>query len=119
MKAPVCSWALRAVPSPLARALCPALIIFAARADVLVHYQNPSVLLWNQVKTESSRRNLRLLENERGRREQHHRRAARSPNFSVLNFLLITLDRDIAHADFCPIFESTGCSSVFLLRIFR
>src|SRR2546428_11868773 len=35
-----------------------ALIIFAARVDVLVHHQNPSVLLWNQVKTESSRRNL-------------------------------------------------------------
>src|SRR5204862_5691230 len=96
-----------------------ALIIFAARADVLVHYQNPSVLLWNQVKTESSRRNLRLLENERGRREQHHRRAARSPHFSVLNFLLITLDRAIADADFSRIFESRGCSSGFLLRIFR
>src|SRR5438445_2654348 len=96
-----------------------ALIIFAARVDVLVHHQNPSVLLWNQVQTESSGRNLGLLESERGRREQHHRRAARSPNFSVLNFLLITLDRDITHADFCPIFESTGCSSVFLLRILR
>src|SRR5256712_9997875 len=96
-----------------------ALIIFAARVDVLVHHQNPSVLLWNQVQTESSGRNLGLPESERGRREQHHRRTARSPNFAVLNFLLITLDRDIAHADFCPIFESTGCSSVFLLRILR
>src|SRR5206468_8289991 len=43
-----------------------ALIIFAARVDVLVHYQNPSVLLWNQVQTESSGRNLGLLESERG-----------------------------------------------------
>src|SRR5207244_6401088 len=48
-----------------------ALIIFAARVDVLVHYHNPSVLLWNQVQTESAGRNLRSLETKLVSRAPH------------------------------------------------